>query len=361
MHIHQLIAVAALSLATAPALAQDLRDLSVEQISVAQAGMPRPGSLQLSLSTDRPDATYAIGETVRLVLSADEDAYVTILDVGPSGRVIQLFPNQYQPDNHVYANRPVEVGGGGSGGRITVMGPVGVELIKVIASNRPITVVSEAQLQGSGPFRTIDGGASTILKDLQVTADPIAQSDTRVAMANFTLRTVGVRATAAPALVVVPGQTPIAGVTPLLPVTVPVAPMTMPTQQPFPLLLAADRPAYRIGDKLTLAVTTLQACNLTVLEFTTAGQVRTLFPNPTTPNNAIGASQTVLVAGGPPANAMPVSGPAGTEQVVAICTTDATQVTLGSDRTAAVRDLVVMAARPASATAMASVTFTVQP
>ena len=36
-------------------------------------------------------------ETVGLLLTTNEDAYVTVLDIGPTGRVTQLFPNPYQP------------------------------------------------------------------------------------------------------------------------------------------------------------------------------------------------------------------------------------------------------------------------
>jgi len=357
------------------AMAQDaqLKDLTVEQANVAQAGIPRPGSLQVSLSADRADATYAIGDTVRLMLTANEDAFVTVLDVGPTGQVTQLFPNQYQTDNHVFANRPVEIGGGNSGAKVMVAGPVGAELVKVIASSKPVTVISESQLQGRGAFRTIDGGAQTVVRDLQVTADQAAQNDTRIALLNVPLRTVNSRVNPAPALIIVPGQSPApqaAAASTLLPVAFPQPPapslVSIPAQQPFPLLIALDRSSYRIGDRVTLAVTALQACNLTVLDFTTSGQVRTLFPNPATPNNAVGAMQTALVAGGPSAVAFPVSGPAGVEQIVAVCSTDGAPAmtppaAFSTDRAAAVRDLTVVVARQPGATAMASATFTVQP
>lgn len=376
MCIKKYMLIGVLALLTGPVLADQpkqhaqTRDLTVEQSSAAQAGTPRPGSLQVSVTADRPDATYAIGETVRLTITSNEDAYVTVLDVGPTGQVTQLFPNQYQTDNHVFANRSAEIAGGATGARITATGPAGAELIKVIASSKPVTVISEAQLtQSRGIFRSVDGGVPTVLKDLQVVSDQTAQSDTKIVFANFTLRTVGSRLPAAAAqqtLVVVPAQGATPAATTVLPVTTPQAPanlINVPAHQPFPLLLAADRPAYKIGEKVTLAVTTLQACNLTVMEVTPAGQVRTLFPNQTTPNNAIAALQTVLVAGGPSAISLPVSGPAGTEQILAICATESTPLSpqAAGDRAALTRDLAVVAERPAGATAMASLTFTVQP
>jgi hypothetical protein len=364
----KILALSAVSLLAVQANAQDfqLRDLTVEQTIAAQAGVARPGSLQMSLTLDRSDATYAIGERVKMTLLTNEEAYVTVFDVGASGQVTQLFPNRYQTDNHVYAGHPIEIGGHG-GAKVTVTGPVGAELIKVVASSRPIGVFSGAVLQGRDVFRMVDGGAQALARDLLVTADQAVQGDNKIALANYPLRTIASRAFA-PALILVPGPSspvPLPTATTLLPVNFPQQPaaalLTIPPQQPFPLLMAIDRSSYRVGDKLTLSVTPLQACNLTVLDFATSGQVRTVFPNPTTPNNAIGALQTVLVTGGPSAISFPVTGPAGTEQLMAICSTDQTPIATNGDRAAILRDLAVVATRAPSATALASVTFAVQP
>ena len=371
MRAFKILALGTVALLATPVMAQvgQLRDLSVEQASVAQAGVSRPGSLQVSLTADRADATYNIGESVKLTVWSNEEAYITVLDIGPTGQVVQLFPNQYQADNHVLANRSIEIAGNNSGAKVTVVGPVGAELIKVIASSKPMTVVSELQLQGRGFFRTIEGGSRTLLRDLQVMGDQAAaQSETKVALTNFALRTTNNRASVVPTLIVVPGQVAAPAPAPaiVLPVVVASAPAPVTVsnlapqpgtlslgsaaQQPFALLLAADRPAYRVGEKVTLAVTAAQACNLTVLDISTSGQVRTLFPSQATPNNAVGAMQTVLVAGGPSPVALPIAGPAGTEQILAVCSTEPTS-----------GDAAANAQRTAGATAMASVAFTVQP
>src|ERR1700730_18396990 len=106
------LVLAGLPLLTAPVLAHDaqLKDLTVEQASIAQAGTSSLGSLRVWLRLDRADATYAIGESVRLLVTSNEECYVTVLDIGPTGRVTQLFPNRYQANNHLFPNRPVEIG-----------------------------------------------------------------------------------------------------------------------------------------------------------------------------------------------------------------------------------------------------------
>jgi hypothetical protein len=82
-----------------------------------------------------------------------------------------------------------------------------------------------------------------------------------------------------------------------------------------------------------------------------------------TSGNAVAALQTVVIAGGPSAISLPASGPAGVEQVVAICSTDASPIypQPASDPLALSHDLAVIASRPTGMTSMASVTFTVQP
>lgn len=379
MRSSTLAALVGVPLVWTPAWAENLveKDLTVEQSSAAAAGVAHPGSLKVSVSADRPDATYALGETARLFVNSNEDAYVTVLNIGPSGQVTQLFPNPYQTDNHVVANQPVEIAGGLSEARITVSGAVGKELVKVVASNKPLTVISESQLQGGGAFRSVTGGVATLSRNLEVAS----HDDRKIAISNFYLKTIASRAAHEPRQVVVlAGPTPAAqpaqptqGTPTVLPVVVPSAApqaVSVPVQQAFPLLLAVDKQAYKVGEAVTLAVTSLQACYLTVLDVTPSGAVRVLFPNKVTRNNSLATQQTVLVAGGSSPVSLVVAGPAGTEEIVAICSTDPAPVIgvkgessemfpLAGERASIVRDLAVVASRPATSTAKAS--FSVQP
>jgi hypothetical protein len=200
--------VLALPLVTSSALAQEprFRDLTVQQANVYHSPTPLYGGLQevshspvppyggsqntprLSFVLDRPDASYAVGENVKFLMTLDEDGYVSVLDVGPSGRVTRLFPNEYQANPHLFANRPVEVGGS-AGDKIAVSVPVGVELIKVLFCRSPVPLGPETQFQSRGPFRTLEGGARTLVRDLQVLANQSAQRDTIVYSWNVLVRT----------------------------------------------------------------------------------------------------------------------------------------------------------------------------
>ena len=199
-----------------------------------------------------------------------------------------------------------------------VQPPTGTELIKVITSTRPITIVPDTQfLPGSGPFRSIDGGVRALTRDLQVVAGGPPPADTLVAFNNFALYTVPYRARAAAAgrLCAAAGAAYAPG-SRFLPAGGPH--FTVPADQPFPLLMAADKASYRIGEKVTIAVTPLAPCNLTVLEFNTLGQTRTLYPVPGAPN-PLTPAQALFVSGGPSPMTLPMAGPPGIEQVVAFC------------------------------------------
>lgn len=372
MRFSKYAALALLPFLFAPAGAQEMpRDLSVQQTTAYGAGTSRPGSLKVAVGADRPDATYAVGETARLFINSNEDAFVTVFSIGPTGQVHQLFPNSYQTDNRVQASRPVEIAGGNSGARIAISGPVGAELIKVVASNKPLVVIAENLLQGREIFRAVDGGVQTLVRNLEIVGN---DADRKIDIENYTLRTVATRTgDNGPAIIIVPG-----GPAPAAPVMLPVvtpqvgALISVPAQQAFPLLLAVDKTAYKAGERVTLAVTSLQACYLTVLDLTTSGAIRVLFPNQITQNNAIAANQTVLVAGGASPVSLQVTGPAGTEQIVAICSTDRAPVLTqkidlaqlfppAGERSDVTRDLSVVASRPAATTSFATAAFTVQP
>ena len=97
-----LTAAACLGLAPAADAGDDettARDLTVEQTSVFSLQAPLPAAtaadgLNVVAWVDHADNTYAIGEAVRLFVRANKDAYLTVLNVGPTGNTTLLFPQR---------------------------------------------------------------------------------------------------------------------------------------------------------------------------------------------------------------------------------------------------------------------------
>ncbi|UWU32029.1 DUF4384 domain-containing protein (plasmid) [Rhizobium sp. WSM1274] len=121
----------------------------------------------VSITFDRAEAKYAVGEVVGLFIQSTENAYVTVLNVSPNGSVVKLFPNKYQTDDLVGAGKRVQVPDPASGARLQVSGPVGQEQIKVFYSSKPLTIFADLGGSGAGMFRSVDGGMDTVSRSLE--------------------------------------------------------------------------------------------------------------------------------------------------------------------------------------------------
>ncbi|MGO8494343.1 DUF4384 domain-containing protein [Rhizobium ruizarguesonis] len=121
----------------------------------------------VSITFDRAEAKYAIGEVVGLFIQSTENSYVTVLNVSPNGSVVKLFPNKYQTDALVGAGKRVQVPDPASGARLQVSGPVGQEQIKVFYSSKPLTIFADLGGGGAGMFRSIDGGMDAVSRSLE--------------------------------------------------------------------------------------------------------------------------------------------------------------------------------------------------
>ena len=357
-----LAALAALFAFSSPVFAQEERYLSLEQDRAYHAGRPSPGSLSITMLLDHADAVYGVGETLRLAVRSNEDAYVTVLSVGASGRVTQLFPNNYQSDNRIRAGQTLEIPSEASESRIKVKGPVGIELIKVIATSKPVAIIPQAHFEsGGGLFRSLTDGADALDRDLEVVSAK-QPKDVRIAIVHQVIRTVPARVTGA--------DTAGSGglVIPTAGVLVATPPVAVASGQTFPLLLAVDKRTYRTGEPITMAVTSLRSCYLTVIGADNNGRTRRIFPSLALPSPQVSGLQTVMLSGGPSPQTI-VAGKYGTETIKAFCTNEAQAASLpvraateelGDDERSAVeRDLAVVPNSPAGTAGYAEVSFSI--
>jgi hypothetical protein len=93
-------------------------------------------TIHVRVSSDR--FIYRIGDTMSLSVEADKNAYIYVFDQGTSGKKYLLFPNKYQRNAHVKAHTKVSIPGERAPWSITVHGPVGYEVILVVASSKPM-------------------------------------------------------------------------------------------------------------------------------------------------------------------------------------------------------------------------------
>ena len=158
--------------------AQPFKDLDIRQLPMTEivpaaddrGGSDIGGGLKISTTLDRPDRTYKHGDNLSLMVETTEDAYIWVLDTGTSGKVHQLFPNEYEPDNFLRAGMPIAIPRPDSDYQLAVTHPKGTELLTVIASrnNTPLTQDLVDRATAAGPFLALRGTAASVSKDISI-------------------------------------------------------------------------------------------------------------------------------------------------------------------------------------------------
>jgi len=80
---------------------------------------------------------YYTGEKIAIYFSANADGYVTLYDIGTTGNVLVVFPNQHIPDNYVKAGQTYVIPNERYAYDLIVEGPEGIEYVNAVASQDP--------------------------------------------------------------------------------------------------------------------------------------------------------------------------------------------------------------------------------
>lgn len=108
------------------------------------------------------------GDTVEISFETDRDAYLTLVDVGTSGKITKLWPNEFSgSDNFVRAGKRYTFPSATDRFRFTVSGPEGLERIVAFATSERNRILKEEDFsEYRGGFKSY----SKSLKDLVVEA-----------------------------------------------------------------------------------------------------------------------------------------------------------------------------------------------
>jgi TPR repeat protein len=162
------VLTAAASAQTTPAKtspAATKRDLTPEQKALEAVTAPA-SDLKVTAWVDKTSEVYKPGDVLQLFVKTNQDAYLTVIDVGTSGRPLIIFPNKFQKDQRVLAHQVVQIPSPDADWRIKVSGPAGLEHIKVIVSTSPKPVINPSQLSELGPVHAYRGTMHTLTRDL---------------------------------------------------------------------------------------------------------------------------------------------------------------------------------------------------
>jgi hypothetical protein len=148
------------------------RDLLPSQKIFIEATKTQKQTLKIVAQTDRSNATYRVGDKMKLSVGLDKNAYVYILNKGTSKTTTWLFPNAYHKDAFVKAGKiqiPAEV----DKWTIDVKGPAGKDVLYIVASTSPLPEKDRKNLlsdwQSGKKFADLNRSDDEFLRDLVAT------------------------------------------------------------------------------------------------------------------------------------------------------------------------------------------------
>ncbi len=106
-HTYRLILLLAGLVVMAPLLPVNAQDKVIsftKDIDVLPVNADNKTKINIKLNVDKTRVNP--GDTVKVHFEADRDCYLTLIDVGTSGKITRLWPNQFSgPDNLVRAGQ----------------------------------------------------------------------------------------------------------------------------------------------------------------------------------------------------------------------------------------------------------------
>lgn len=242
--------------------------LSVEQMPLYQAQAPVSN---LTISGAFNQAVYQTGDTATLTVAlaqpANQEAHVALVQAYPDGRVVQLFPNRYQPNNVVRGNNRFEIRGASPQGLFVNDAP-GTYLVKLIASTdkkKLATLLSE-------------GKTASHFSRLATSAEYTQGSGTVLSMSEIGYQVAGQAAVSTAAVV------PPSVVTPaVVPSSTAASILSMVEGRGsdfhVSIMPKGNKTTYVEGDELVFQLTSENTCEAGLIHLQPDGQVRVLYPN----------------------------------------------------------------------------------
>ncbi len=328
------LALAAMSmLVHAQGSSGDPRTVVIAPVQAPMAAVTVPVSnLRVSTWLDRPNRTYYVtgagqpADTLTIYFRTNADAYVTVVASNAKGEVHRLFPNQYAPDNFVKGGKTYAIPAPGETRyRLAIAEPLGVDLIRVFATDKRVEIVDERSLMAAGPFAQFRGDPAAMARTVNVAATANPTVSWAAAEERFSIVSSGGVAT-------LPAGTPAPALGPT-PTTVPTPmPTLMPAPTPYPVMttpsdfgfeLKTDKPQYRVDEKITVIARPERRCQLVLLDVDATGKYKLLLPTALDKTEWLSAGKTHFLAGSRAKFEIRAGAP-GANSLVAVCSANRT-------------------------------------
>ncbi|MFT3870554.1 MAG: DUF4384 domain-containing protein [Nibricoccus sp.] len=136
------------------------------KVDLWTAPLPHDGGRDVAVKSKNKKASYRTGQKIVVGFRASQNCYLTLLNIGTSGKLTVLFPNAHHSENFVQAGREYRIPESDSEFEYELQGPIGTEKLKAVATLKKVALLeSHFALDGS-LFRTVD--ATTGARDIRV-------------------------------------------------------------------------------------------------------------------------------------------------------------------------------------------------
>lgn len=144
-------------------------------------------TFRVALRADHKGAEgYRVGDVVRFHFRSDRDCYLTLIDIGTSGKVTVLYPNQRHVDTFVPAGQEVTIPE--ETFKIRAQGPTGLEMVVAVATTRPCELSALLPRAPTTLFRSFSDPAEFRRLFLTSLSKGIVTESTPVGTASGSLR-----------------------------------------------------------------------------------------------------------------------------------------------------------------------------
>ncbi len=285
----------------APALAEgekQTKDIVVESMRDIRADNP---DFRVQLRTLEGKRRFRVGDEIEFQFRTNKDAYVTLLDVGTSGKVNVIFPNKWHKDNAVRANKWYRVPPRQADYTFSVKGPKGVNHVKAIATLDKFDFwPAEFLTRGEEPFDELKDPEKAI-KDIGIRLKKRDKGGWTEAEGEFIV--VSRRGSGAWA-----DDEDRAG-------------HGRRHRDKFVSKLWTEKRTYKIGEPVTFYFYSDEDCYVNLVSFGTSGKVRVIFPNRHQRDNFVRGGAEVQIPSRKEGDyQFTLDGPPGTEVVKAVVT-----------------------------------------
>jgi hypothetical protein len=126
------------------------------------------GARDIVVTSRKKKADYRTGQKIIVGFRASQDCFLTLLNIGTSGKLTVLFPNALHADNFIQAGREYRIPESDTEFEYELQGPPGVEKLKAVATLKKIALLESSFSPDGALFRTVD--ATTGARDIGVIA-----------------------------------------------------------------------------------------------------------------------------------------------------------------------------------------------